>query len=200
MRLKKIMVLAFVAFVAGYFLACSDAASTLEMDDGIGNIPGYNPAWSASSKETPESSSSGEVVTSSTTPEPSSSAEQEIDFGDSKIQVDGSGVAVITDEYMEAVSDDEALELDDLKQAFDYNEAPSTFTGGDKTRFSVDDFDFSKNEYYCYTESQEWLEISKEKLLETGLPFLWGGSAFESREGFLLSFETPCGSIFIKKN
>ena len=197
MRLEKILVLASVAFVAGYFLACSDSASTLEMDDGMGYIPGYNPARSDSSKEKPESSSSGEVVSSSSAPESSSSSEEEIDFGDSKIQVDGSGIAVITDEYMDAVSDDLALELDDLKQAFDYNEAPSTFTGSDKTRFSVDDFDFSKNDYFCYTESQEWLGITKEKLQETKLPFLWDGAAYNARARFSLDFD-PC-QIFIKK-
>lgn len=206
MRVSRICGFLLIAFLTVGFIACNNTVSSKDAsDDELDYIPGFYPVKNDSS----QTDSSKTDVTSSSSEDsasvPESSAAEEtcaaLDLSETKVQVDtASCVAVITDDFLGDVGDDVASELDSLKQAFDYNEETPNFVESGKIRFAVDDLNFAQGHYYCFTVSRDWLEISKEKLLETGLPFLWGGSAFESREGFLLSFETPCGSIFIKKN
>ncbi len=201
MRVSKFYSALLIAFLAVGFVACGDTVSSTDAskNDGLDAVPGYHSgkvyssnAKGASSSSQAPSSSAG----SSATEEESSSS---IDFSESNIPVDESGIAVITDEYLDAdVSASVVSELDDLKAKLDDNEEVSGFTENSKMRFTVDDLDYSKQEYFCYTESDEWYGITKEKLLETKLPFLWDGVAYDARAGFSLDFASICHSVYIK--
>ena len=212
MQLGKIFSLIAVAFLALGLWACGDTVSSTDASkmDGSDRIPGFNPGKanssaaggvSSSSAAQPESSaaesSSSVEEDSSSSEEESSSSEVEVDFSDSEIDVDGSGIAYITNTYLEAVSSSVASDLDDLKNQLEDNEDPEGFSESRDMDFSVDDLDFSANEYYCFTDADEWLKITEEKLLETKLPFLWGMDYYDYRDRYTLSFESDCVSIYV---
>lgn len=217
MRVSKIYSVLLIIFLAIGFVACNNTVSSTDTskNDGMNYIPGFEPgrthskandASSASqdlSSSSEEGGSVGEESSSSENGEEESSSSEEessssIDFSESEIQVDESGVAIITEEYLEEVSSSEASDLDDMWDLLEnQGESPENFTGSKTTDFTVDDLDFAQYHYYCFTESQEWLEITKDGLLGTKLPFLWDGSAYDAREGFTLSFGNVCDAIYL---
>ena len=203
MRVSKLYSALLIAFLAFGFVACNNTVSSTDTskNDGLDFIPGFEPGKTHSSKADVASSSSSQEGSSDSEVESSASDESSssVDFSESKIPVDASGIAVITDEYLVAdVSSDVVTKLDSLKNLLDDNEEVSGFTENSKMRFTVDDLDYSKQEYFCYTESDEWYGITKEKLLETKLPFLWDGVAYDTRAGFSLDFASICHSVYIK--
>ena len=215
MRLRKFFGLIAVTFLALGLWACGETVSSTDASElpGANVIPGYQPgrtyssqASGASSSSTAQSESSTEESSSSvdeessSSEEESSSSEVEVDFSESEIDVDGSGVAIIPEEYLEAVASSTASDLDDLRDQLENNEEPEGFTEVRRTEFSVDDFDFSENKYYCFTDSDDWLEITKDKLLETKLPFLWGMDYYDYRDAYSLSFEDVCAAIYMQAN
>lgn len=120
----------------------------------------------------------------------------EVDFSESKIQVDERGFAVITEEYLVDVSASVVSELEDLKVQLEDNAEPEGFDEVGQLALGVDDLQLDKYLYYCYTESEDWFQITKDKLLETKLPFLWGGAAYEARSNFTLDFAGICVAIY----
>ena len=202
MRVSKFYSALLIAFLAVGFVACGDTVSSTDAskNDGLDYIPGFDPG-KADSTKTKDVSSSSQAGSSDSEVESSASDESSssVDFSESNIPVDESGIAVMTDEYLVAdVSSDVATKLDSLKgELVNIDELPD-FSEKSGTRLTVDDFDYSKNEYYCYTESQEWLGITKEKLLETKLPFLWDGAAYDARSDFILDFTNVCKSVYAK--
>ena len=215
MRLGKIFSLIVVSFLALGLWACGDTVSSTDASKltGADAIPGYHPGKAYSSQaggtssssttqsdSSTEGSSSSEEEESSSSEEESSSSEVEVDFSDSEIDVDGSGVAIIPEEYLDAVGSNAASDLDDLRDQLENNEDPEGFSEVNRTVFSVDDLDFSENKYYCFTDADDWLEITKDKLLETKLPFLWGMDYYDYRDGYSLSFEDVCSTIYVKNN
>lgn len=204
MRVSKIYSALLIGLLAVGFVACNNTVSSTDAskNDGLDYIPGFDPGKADSTKTNKTSSSSTQDGSSDSEVESSASDESSssVDFSKSKIPVDESGVAVITDEYIDAdVSAATASKLDDLKAQLDDNEDVSGFSENSNMRFSVDDLNYSANEYYCYTESQEWYGITKETLLESNLPFLWDGEAYDARAGFILDFSNICQSVYIKK-
>ena len=217
MRLGKICSLFSVVCLALGFLACTDTVSSTDASelDGADVIPGYkqgktysSPSSAGSSSAQAISSDAGSSATessssaeeSSSSEEESSSSEVEVDFSESEIQVDGSGVAVITAEYLLDVGKNVRSTLNSKKEELDNNEEPEGFSESNKVEFAVDDFDFDANKYYCFTESEEWKSITKDKLLETKLPFLWDMDYYDCRDRFSLSFESECVSIYVMAN
>jgi len=207
MRLGKIFGLFSVVCLALSLLACTDTVSSTDASKlpGANEIPGYNPGKVYSSKADLVSSSSttqseSSTEDSSSSEEESSSSEVEVDFSGSKIDVDDSGVAVISEEYLEAVASSTASDLDDLRNQLENNKEPNGFTEVRRTDFSVDDFVFSENKYYCFTDADDWLEITKDKLLETKLPFLWGMDYYDCRDAYSLNFEGVCAAIYVRAN
>jgi hypothetical protein len=217
MRVSKFYGALLIALLAVGFIACNNTVSSTDAsdNDGLDFIPGFEPgktvassanvvssssANGSSSSSVDESSSS--VVESSSAEESSSSVEESsssVDFSESKIQVDESGVAVITDEFLETISARNASEMDVLRDKYeDDPESVEGFSESRKRELAVDDLDYSKNEYYCYTDSEEWFMITKEKLLETKLPFLWDGSAYDLRDDYILDFRTACAVVYVK--
>lgn len=213
MRVSKLYSALLIAFLAIGFVACNNTVSSTDASEisGINNIPGYNPGKAdstktkdiSSSSETPTSDAGSSAVEESSASEEESSSSEEIssssiDFSGSNIQVDESGIAIITSEYLESVSSSVASDLDEKWDLLEnQGESPEKFTGSKTTDFSVDDLNFAQSHYYCFTEAQEWFEITKEKLLETKLPFLWDGIAYDAREGFALSFGNVCDAIYL---
>ena len=215
MRLRNFFGLIAVVFLALGFWACGDTVSSTDASKltGVDAIPGYqsgktysSPAsgGSSSSATEPESSaeesSSSEEEESSSSEEESSSSEVEVDFSESEIDVDGSGVAIIPEEYLDAVGSGTASDLDDLRDQLENNEDPEGFSEINRTVFSVDELDFSENKYYCFTDADDWLEVTKDKLLETKLPFLWDMDYYDYRDGYSLSFEDVCVTIYVMAN
>lgn len=213
MRLRNFFGLIAVVFLALGFWACGDTVSSTDASElnGLDAVPGYHPgkayssqAGVASSSSTAQSSAEDSSASvdeeSSSSEEESSSSEVEVDFSESEIDVDGSGVAIIPEEYLDAVGSNTAADLDDLRDQLENNEEPEGFTEIRRTEFSVDDFDFSENKYYCFTDSDDWLEITKDKLLETKLPFLWGMDYYDYRDAYSLSFEDVCATIYVQAN
>ena len=205
MRLGKFYSLFAGAFLVALLGACTNTVSSTDSSklDGINIIPDFSPGSTDSSQADIASSSSlddSTAVGSSSSEEGSSSSEVAVDFGDSKIQVDGSGIAIITEDYLESVEKSVKQELDGLKDELDNNGNPSGFSESKGTEFAVDDLDFSKSKYYCFTDADEWMAITKEKLLETKLPFLWDMAYYEYRDRYSLSFEDVCVSIYVKSN
>lgn len=213
MRVSKFCSVLLVAFLTIGFVACSNTVSSTDASDngGLDAVPGYHPGKAYSSKESLVSSSSQAPTSgaeSSATAESDSSMEESssseeissssVDFSGSNIQVDEGGVAVITEEYLEDVAARKTTELDDLWDMLEnQGEDVEGFVGSRSLEFAVDDLDFVQSHYYCYTESQEWFEITKEKLQETKLPFLWDGPAYEARSDFSLNFANVCESVYI---
>ena len=215
MRVSKFWDFLLIALVAVVFAACNNTVSSTDAskNDGLDFIPGFEPGKthskandvSSSSQDqssgSDESSSASEESSSSDgEEEESSSSEVEVDFSESEIQVDGSGVAVITDAYLKEVEKDVRSILNSKKDELDNNEEPEGFSESNKVEFAVDDFDFDANNYYCFTESEEWKGITRDKLLETKLPFLWDMDYYDCRDRFLLSFESECVSIYVMAN
>ena len=207
MRLGKIFSLIAVTFLALGFWACGDTVSSTDASKltGADAIPGYHPGKAYSSQASGASSSSANqpessAEESSSSEEESSSSEVEVDFSESEIDVDGSGIAIISEEYLNAVGSSMASDLDDLRDQLENNEEPEGFSEVRRTEFSVDDLDFSANSYYCFTDADDWLEITKDKLLETKLPFLWGMDYYDYRDAYSLSFEDVCATIYVKSN
>ena len=196
MRFGKLINLFLLALLSVFFVACTNTVSSTDASklEGSEIIPGFHPGYNVS----PGADSS--AVESSSSEEESSSSEVTIDFGDSKIQVDGSGIAIITVDYLEAVEKTVKQELDELKEGLDNNGNPAGFSECKGTEFAVDDFDFSKNKYYCYTDADDWMAVTKEKLLESNLPFLWDKAYYEYRDRYSLSFEEACASIYVVEN
>lgn len=220
MRLGKIFGwLTMTLLIFGLF-ACDGTVSSTDAseNDGLDAVPGYHPgktkgssASAGSSSSAKSSSSVGEssssVAESSSAEEESSSSEEEssssVDFSDSKIQVDESGFAVITDDYLRGIDLNDALSLDSLREKLENGDNVDGFTDSGTLEFAVDDFNFTCEQktdtcysYYCYTNSSDWLEITKDKLLETKLPFLWDGAAYDLSENYRLDFSTPCQAIY----
>ena len=216
MRVSKICGALLFAFVSVGFVACDNTVSSTDASDngGLNAVSGYQPGRTIASSANVVSSSSANgsssssvaessSTTSSSSEEASSSSEEvsssSVDFSESKIQVDEGGVAVITDEFLETISARNASELDVLRDKYeDDPESVEGFSESRKRELAVDDLDYSKNEYYCYTDSEEWLMITKEQLLETKLPFLWDGSAYDLRDNYTLDFRTACAVVYIK--
>ena len=213
MRVSKIFGFLLIAILTVGFVACKNTVSSTDAsEDEMIYIPGFEPSRTLSSKVNDESSSSQALSSdaeSSATEESSSSGEESssseevssssVDFSESNIQVDETGVAVITEEYLEEVPSSKVLELDDLWDKSQDGDVDGFVESGTRV-FAVDDLDFSKSHYYCLTQSQEWYEITKEKLLETRLPFLWEGAAYELRDNYSLNFKMICNSICIQTN
>ncbi len=215
MRLGKFFGwLTMTLLIFGLF-ACDGTVSSTDAseNDGLDAVPGYHPgktkgssASAGSSSSAKSSSSVGEssssVAESSSAEEESSSSEEEssssVDFSESKIKVDESGFAVITDDYLHGIDLSEASSLDDLREKLENGDNVDGFTDSGTLEFAVDDFNFSGYSYYCYTNSGDWLEITKDKLLETKLPFLWEGVAYDLRDNYSLDFSTPCQAIYIQ--
>lgn len=212
MRVSKLYSTLLIAFLTIGFVACTNTVSSTDTSDtgGLDYIPGFNPGKPDSSKVADNSSSSdaesGSESSSSDTEESSSEGEEppetesssseeesssSIDFSESEVSVEG-GVAVITEEFLDT---DLSVDASDLDEMLD-DEDPA-FEEFRSSEFSVDDFVFESYEYYCYTQSHDWLQITKEKLLETKLPILWDGSAYDARDGYFLSFEGVCESVFL---
>jgi len=205
MRLGKIFSLISVVAFAFAFFACENTVSSTDASErnGYDLIPGFNPGKADSSKTSVNSSSStdqpgssaGEssasTEESSASEDQSSSSEVVVDFSESEIQVDGSNIAVILPKYLVAVNGDVESELNDLVDAAQYDSKKSP------VNLAVDDFDYSKNRYFCFTEAEEWLEITQNGLLDTKLPFLWDMPFYEYRDRYALNFEETCASIYV---
>lgn len=185
MRVSKICGFLLSAFLTVGFVACGETVSSTDAsaNGGLDAVPGYHPGKVYSS----ENSSSSEEISSFS-----------VDFSESNIQVDESGVAVITEEYLDDVASGKAAEIDNSWDLLEnQGEDVEGFVGSRSLKFTVDDLDFARGHYYCLTESQEWFEITKEKLQESKLPFLWDGPAYEARAGFTLYFANVCESVYI---
>jgi hypothetical protein len=204
MRVSKYCSVLLVAFLTIGFVACSNTVSSTDASDngGLDAVPGYHPGKSyngpTSSEKTPSGGSSSSATASSASEVSSSSSMIEVDFSESKIQVDERGFAVITEEYLVDVTASVASELEDLKAQLEDNAEPEGFDEIGQLSLSVDGLQFDKYQYYCFTESEEWFQITKDKLLETKLPFLWDGVAYEARGNFTLDFAEVCISIYSK--
>jgi hypothetical protein len=204
MRLGKFFALLLMALPVLAIVACSNTVSSTDASDngGLDAVPGYHPGKSyngpTSSEKTPSGGSSSSATASSASEVSSSSSMIEVDFSESKIQVDERGFAVITEEYLVDVTASVASELEDLKAQLEDNAEPEGFDEVGQLALGVDDLQLDKYLYYCYTESEDWFQITKDKLLETKLPFLWGGAAYEARGNFTLDFAEVCISIYSK--
>ena len=202
MRVSKICGFLLSAFLTVGFVACGETVSSTDASDngGLDAVLGYHPGKSyngpTSSEKTPSGGSSSSATASSASEVSSSSSMIEVDFSESKIQVDERGFAVITEEYLVDVTASVASELEDLKAQLEDNAEPEGFDEVGQLALGVDDLQLDKYLYYCYTESEDWFQITKDKLLETKLPFLWGGAAYEARGGFTLDFAGICVAIY----
>ena len=212
MRLGKFFALLLMALPVLAIVACGETVSSTDAsaNGGLDAVPGYHPGKVYSSKadlvssssQAPMSGAESSATEGSSTSENSSSSEEtsssSVDFSESNIQVDESGVAVITEEYLDDVASGKAAELDNSWDLLEnQGEDVEGFVGSRSLKFTVDDLDFARGHYYCLTESQEWFEVTKEKLQESKLPFLWDGPAYEARAGFTLDFANVCESIYI---
>lgn len=215
MRVSKFFCFGLITFIIVGIVACENSTSSYTSDtDELGYIPGFMPVWAdssrivggssssvvngSSSSGESESSSSVELVSSSSSVEQSSSSDaSSIDY--SKYGIDGSGIADVKAEWLESgLSNDLVATLDSLKTESDYDDLEDFNDNAGKTRFAVDDFDFAKNEYYCYTLSEEWRGITKDGLQKSKYPFLWDGEAYSERAKFLLEFENACKMVYSK--
>lgn len=163
------------------------------------------------SSETVAVSSSAIVIESSATVVPTSSATvdptssswngqtvvEEVNNDSTTVDVGG--------DAMEEVNDDESDELDSLRQELedpDTND-PEGFEKDDDGEFNYEDFDFEKNDYFCFTGEGDWLRIdfnaNREELKKIGLPFLWNGHANGLKRKYLFRFENECAAVYIRR-
>lgn len=198
MRLGKFYSLFAGAFLLAFLGACTNTVSSSDSSK-LNSTDADTRVYTEKTDTSQTATASSSSMADSSVVE-SSSSEVAVDFGDSKIQVDGSGIAIITEDYLESVEKSVKQELDGLKEELDDNRNPPGFVESKGTVFAVDDLDFSKNSYYCFTDADEWMAITKEKLLETKLPFLWDMAYYEYRDRYSLSFEDVCVSIYVKSN
>ena len=142
-----------------------------------------------------ESSSSEKVESSSSEPE-SSSAEP----GKETIANEDEGDFSIGTDDMEEVSDSTQSELDSLKQILDDG---GTVDGFEKTDSEFDEEtllykDFEENDYFCFTDEGEWLQISREKLGRY-IPHYKTGTSWGNLRHFDVRFMDACSSVYIRR-
>ncbi len=199
MRVSKLYSALLIAFLTIGFVACNNTVSSTDTSDngGMNFIPGFEPGKKKadSSKVTPVLSSSSDLLSSSLVDVSSSSAG--VAVLDSVIDVSEKCDA---SECMEDVADDVVTELETLKLQLDDNESVQNFTEDVQSRFAPGDFDFSKNDYYCFTQSEEWFKITKEGLQGVDLSFVWADDQTDVQVNYVLDFGNLCESVYIKTN
>ena len=199
MRVSKIYSVLLIAFLVIGFVACNNTVSSTDSGDngGLDYIPGFDPGKKTedSSKVTPASSAASDSLSSSLGDVSSSSAG--VAVLDSVIDVSGK---CDVSECMEDVADDVASELEALRLQLNDNDKVQNFAEVVKSRLAAGDFDFSKKDYYCFTESEEWFKITKEGLQGVELSFVWAGDQTDVQVNYVLDFANLCESVYIKTN
>ncbi|MBR4785712.1 MAG: hypothetical protein IK012_10760 [Fibrobacter sp.] len=155
----------------------------------------------SSSSDKVESSSSEEKSSSSEKVESSSSApESSAVAGKETIVDEDEGEFSIGTDDMEELPENEQSELDSLKELLDNGE---TVDGFEKTDSSFDEEsllyeDFDENDFFCFTDEGQWLQITREKLGEY-IPHYKNGQAWGNFRQFDVKFMDACESVYIKR-
>ena len=203
MRIEKFFGLFLTMSIALGLWACDNTVSSSDSRDqhGLNYISGYNPD-KAKAKPKPNSSSS-KLPASSASVGSSSSFEDVSSSSETMAPLDSLiDVAETCDvsECLEAVSEDLLPELEELMQQLDELEEPTNFSGIENPRLAVNDLDFSKKDYYCYTISDEWYVITKDELVDAGLSYVWSDEDSETLVRYLLDFENVCDVVYVRTN
>ena len=155
----------------------------------------------SSSSEKAASSSSEKASSSSEEPESSSSEpESSAEVGKETVVNEDEGEFFIGTDDMEELSEKLQSELDSLKGLLDNGE---TVDGFEKTELSFDEEsllyeDFNENDYFCFTDEGERLQITRDNLGRY-IPHYKNGQAWGNFRQFDVKFMDACAAVYIKR-
>ena len=101
---------------------------------------------------------------------------------------------------MEELPEKQQSELDSLKGLLDNGE---TVDGFERTESAFDEEtllyeDFNENDYFCFTDEGEWLQITRDKLGKY-IPHYKNGQAWGNFRQFDVKFMDACAAVYIKR-
>lgn len=112
----------------------------------------------------------------------------------SEISADSDGNVDIGKDWMETPDESDKDWLDSVKTEIGDENIADKFPpviGGEV-------FDPEHNDYFCFTEENEWLRIDTSNLKQYGIPWLWNNAAWGNRKKYTFRFDEVCQAIFVK--